>query len=176
MKKIFKRLEQITFICINLLLSASCFVVYWIMGLSGWLSLNVNHADFNGENDGYYVGWIMLLTLAYWLMKLFIFSFLYMAKKIFPYTHDFLKKFLNERHFRNLVLKKAVIMDLSIFLLTVIIYKLMNNDDFDMWFIIETTYLLYGGGVLTSYLLFIFNNKLYLLAGRLGKTNNRRSR
>lgn len=160
------KLEKLLFIFINFIFSASSFACFLIIALSGWLSVNINHANPIGENDGAYVGWIFLLTIGYWFSKLFLFPILFKAKKTFPYISCFLEKFKKERHFRKLVLKKALIIDLLIWAITSLIimvyyyprYLTLNIGDAS--YINGITFLMYGGGVLTSYIILLILFKI----------------
>ena len=160
-------IEKIAFWGLNIFFSACGFVVFLIMKLSYLLSVHLHHADPFGEQDRWYVIWIFLLTLFYWLLKLFLFPVIYKFKIFFPYTHNILAGFLTERQCLISLIKKVVILDISILILTTGLFGIIGIIgiiSFDeLPFLIFGLYLVHGGGALTAYLIFFVCAKIYSL-------------
>ena len=158
-KKLFS-LEKILFILINLFFSFSLLIFFLSEHFSFWLSTCLNNADpVSSEQDGYYISLIILFWLLYLILKIFTFIILYKSKNIFSYINQFLENFKRKNHFRKSVFKKAILLDISAYIITVLLcFILIKKPITDIFFFFLNTLILYiccGGGVTTSYSIFL---------------------
>lgn len=147
MKKLFKYCEFLFFGLINVFFGLGILIIPFIF------SLFIQ----NGESfDKHIIAYLLLMFLVwqvYLFFKIFILPLLYWLKILFPNIHNFLSKIENKKGFRTKLLMSVLISDSIVFL---VIFSLSEFD----WKIVYP-YLIFGGGILPCYLVFILLEKAF---------------
>lgn len=160
MNKNLLNLEKILFILINLFFSFSLLIFFLSEHFSFWHSTYLNNSSpVSSEQDGYYISLIILFWLLYLILKVFTFIILYKSKNVFSYLNQFLENFKRKNHFRKSVFKKAILLDISAYITTVLVcFTLIKKPITDIFLIFGYSLILYicwGGGVITCYSIFL---------------------
>ncbi len=160
MNKNLLNLEKILFILINLFFSFSLLIFFLSEHFSFWHSTYLNNfSPVSSEQDGYYISLIILFWLLYLILKVFTFIIFYKSKNVFSYLNQFLENFKRKNHFRKSVFKKAILLDISAYIITVLVcFTLIKKPITDIFLIFGYSLILYicwGGGVTTSYSIFL---------------------
>ena len=146
-KKYYKHFEFSFFIFTNILLSRGILAMF-ISAIFCMLFVSAAVPNANTEQDwnkiegltimGMFICWLIFI-----LFKILIFPIIYNCKKLFPNLHNFFDKFLSDKKFMLKVLFCVILFDLVCFFMG---KDMLNNKFFE--------FALFGGGALTSYVLF----------------------
>lgn len=155
MKKLFKYCEFLFFGLINAFFSLGILIIPFIFSF----------LPKDGEVvDKYIVNYLilfLLILLLYVCLKIFTFPFIYWLRTLFPNIHKFLFKIVNLKKFRYKFLTFCLLCDFAIFLALFLVNK------FD--FMVIYSYLILLGGILPSYIVFLFLLKIFKPIGFLFK-------
>ena len=145
-KEYYKYFEFLFFLFTNIILSRGIIAMYILLEL--FSPLMGDSSNFNTEED-WDAAFINLAIISFicWLIfilfKILIFPIIYNCKKLFPNLHNFFDKFLSDKKFMLKVLFCVILFDLVCFFMG---KDMLNNKFFE--------FALFGGGALTSYVLF----------------------
>lgn len=114
-----KALEKIIFILVNLILSSSKFLCFWLYNLA--VFLNPYHGTFCVFADEWLILTIIiffLMVFFIWYLKINLFRFIYRAEKFFPSLHKFFDRFLEDSRFRDKTFVGIFVFDLVVLYLS----------------------------------------------------------
>ena len=159
MKKLLKYLEYVIFIFLNIIFSFS------VLGVSLFLLLLFSppfqaflphKAELTDDVLWAYALGAFLIYLFYIPVKLFIFQILFILKNILPNINCFLKHILDNKIFRHKILFFAFLIDLIFYLLDgFILNPIFSGSLTDA----TSTFIVFGGGVLPCYFVFLLCNR-----------------
>lgn len=155
MKKYFKYCEFLFFGLVNLFLSLGVFLMPFV-----FYFLPQDGETFD-KNLVAYLFLFLLILLIYFFLKMFTLPFIYWLRILFPNMHKILFKIIKVKKIRHKFLMFCILYDVSIFL----IWLWVNQLDFVPVF----PYLLFGGGILPCYLVFLLVIKIFKPIGTLFK-------
>lgn len=165
--KIFLKIEQIFFILLNLLFSASTIIAAVIIVLSMAMAFFIlHHFDVSWDNQETYI-WraLFIFWLVYMFFKLFLMPILFSFPKTFPFIFSFLDRFKKELLFKLKVIGSVLLLDISTFMIALIIYSSLgettikiSQSNFPLFVIV---WIIFGFGVLPSYLTFLLLKHKY---------------
>ncbi|MDD3594392.1 MAG: hypothetical protein PHX18_07175 [Candidatus Gastranaerophilales bacterium] len=135
MNKVLKVVEYVSFIVLNLLLATNILPLVVSSLLLGWLIFD-DRAD-----SSIVFSWIIIMIFLSTFLKTKVFSVIYIIKNKYSKDNVFFERFKSDKLFRKRVFLAALITDL---LCLAIIYVIID--------IGVLLYVVFGGGVLISYL------------------------
>lgn len=159
-EKILLKIEQIFFILINLLFSASPIMggVFLVIAMAVSAFICNNYSYFPDADEYYIKRALLIFWLIYTFLKLFLLPILYSFPKNFPFIHSFLEKFNNEPKFKLKVLGSAMFIDILMYLVNVLLLCFISGKfEFDThhFLLVGFFWLIFGFGASTSYLMFL---------------------
>ena len=153
MRSLRKYLEIFLFVLMNIFFVSSILAWTIFFRLFNVIEhlLNINEKILE-QHDFEFVLALFFVYLLYMFFKMFLFPLIYMAKKQFPYIHDWFNSFFEKTKYQVVIL----IISFTIpFIESVIIYLI--NSTTVLWF-----ELLCGYGILPSYLIMYFYMKIFV--------------
>ncbi len=97
------------------------------------------------------------LFLCFWILKIFIFIFLFKKSKKGTYAYDFFRKFRDDEKFQDNIMLKSLLSDTLFFTLEAIIFfviRLLSESDAEFFNFIAGTFIVWlitGTGTLLNY-------------------------
>ena len=153
MEKLRKYIEIAFFTAINILFSSCSIALFFIMGISGILSILLFNANPVYEDDFSFFIFCLLFILLFLVLKAILFPLLYSFNKVFPYTHKFFDKIFATK-------KRTFIVFLATILILIIDafgYMFFMHENFEHTKIVA---LIFGPGLFPSYLIMYIYLKL----------------
>lgn len=165
-KQILAQIEQVFFIMINIVFSASPIVALAFLVVSMLATSNMINSSISVRHDEeYYIElFCFLMWSIYMFFKLFLFPILFALPRNFPYINLFFNRFKIEHSFRLKILGLATLFDVFLYFVCVagmVLFGFENAKDISSAVLLVLFFwIIFGGGVLTSYFAFYLNFKV----------------